>query len=213
LKPSLFFYLELIVLALLPWLLFYEVDRLRFFIPILWTAGLISFYFWRRSRGARGDLWGLKSVHWGELSHLLMRFVLVTAFVVTLTLIYYPEALWSLLKRDLRLWLLIMVLYPVLSVLPQELIYRGFLFERYGARLSGVIWILFSATAFALAHLFLRNLLAPAMCFAGGLLLARTYQRTQSLSLVVLEHALYGDLVFTIGLGQYFYHGRHLAGH
>ncbi|MHB1155946.1 MAG: hypothetical protein ACYC26_03800 [Phycisphaerales bacterium] len=33
----------------------------------------------------------------------------------------------------------------------------------------------------------------------------RTYQRTGSLLLAGIEHALYGDLLFTIGLGHYLY--------
>jgi len=42
---------------------------------------------------------------------------------------------------------------------------------------------------------------------AGGWLFGGTYRRSRSLGLVCLEHALYGDLIFTVGLGQYFFHG------
>jgi hypothetical protein len=42
----------------------------------------------------------------------------------------------------------------------------------------------------------------------GGWFFAETYARTRSMRLVWLEHALYGCLVFTIGLGDYFYHGN-----
>ncbi len=41
----------------------------------------------------------------------------------------------------------------------------------------------------------------------GGWLFADTYRQSRSLWLVCLEHALYGDLIFTIGLGTFFYHG------
>ena len=34
---------------------------------------------------------------------------------------------------------------------------------------------------------------------------ATTYQRYRSLALVCLEHAIYGCLIFTLGLGWYFY--------
>ena len=40
----------------------------------------------------------------------------------------------------------------------------------------------------------------------GGWLFARRYQRTRSLLTVSVEHALYGVLIFTIGLGDLFYH-------
>jgi hypothetical protein len=33
------------------------------------------------------------------------------------------------------------------------------------------------------------------------------FTRTQSFLAVVLEHALYGDLIFTIGLGRFFFTG------
>jgi hypothetical protein len=45
------------------------------------------------------------------------------------------------------------------------------------------------------------------MTTAGGLLFARDYARHRSLSLTCLEHSLYGCLIFTIGLGRFFYTG------
>jgi uncharacterized protein len=47
-----------------------------------------------------------------------------------------------------------------------------------------------------------------ALTFAGGLLFAWRYKTTGSLFTSSLEHALYGCWFFTIGIGQYFYHGR-----
>ncbi|MEU4707697.1 hypothetical protein AB0G00_14815 [Nocardia salmonicida] len=40
-----------------------------------------------------------------------------------------------------------------------------------------------------------------------GVLFATRYQRTRSLLTTSVEHALYGILMFTIGLGDFFYHG------
>ncbi len=45
------------------------------------------------------------------------------------------------------------------------------------------------------------------MTIVGGWIFASRYRRTRSLFTVSVEHALYGMLVFTVGLGQYFYHG------
>ena len=50
-------------------------------------------------------------------------------------------------------------------------------------------------------------MLAVALCVIGGWLFADTYSRTRSLWLASAEHALYGCLVFTVGLGRYFYGG------
>jgi hypothetical protein len=44
------------------------------------------------------------------------------------------------------------------------------------------------------------------LTLAGGWLFARRYQRTRSLLAASVEHALYGVLAFTVGLGTLFYH-------
>ena len=67
--------------------------------------------------------------------------------------------------------------------------------------------ILASAAAFAFLHIIFRNGLAVALTFAGGLLFAARYAQTGSLAASTFEHALYGCWLFTVGLGQFFYHG------
>jgi membrane protease YdiL (CAAX protease family) len=64
-----------------------------------------------------------------------------------------------------------------------------------------------SAAAFAFLHIIFRNWIAVALTFAGGLLFAARYAETDSLFTSSFEHTLYGCWLFTIGLGQYFYHG------
>lgn len=100
-----------------------------------------------------------------------------------------------------------MVLYPVLSVYPQGIVYRAFLFGRY-RELFGHAWamVLVSAIAFAYVHVVFRNPLAPSLSFLGGLLFATRYEQTGSLFISSFEHALYGCAIFTIGLGRWFYH-------
>jgi membrane protease YdiL (CAAX protease family) len=67
--------------------------------------------------------------------------------------------------------------------------------------------IVASAAAFAFLHIIFRNSLAVALTFAGGLLFSARYAETSSLATSSFEHALYGCWLFTLGLGQYFYHG------
>jgi len=107
------------------------------------------------------------------------------------------------------LWFAILVLYPLTSAAAQELIFRVFIFHRYRRLFSGT-WamILASAGCFALAHLQLGNFIAPVLSLAGGLRFAYTYASTRSLPMVCLEHGLWGDWIFTIGLGEYFYGGH-----
>jgi membrane protease YdiL (CAAX protease family) len=118
-----------------------------------------------------------------------------------------PEALFQLPRTRTGLWLIIMIAYPLLSVYPQELIFRTFLFHRYRVLLPPRALMLTSALAFGYAHIVLHNLPSVLLSTLGGLLFASTYRRSQSTLLVALEHALYGCFVFSVGLGGLFYAG------
>jgi membrane protease YdiL (CAAX protease family) len=65
--------------------------------------------------------------------------------------------------------------------------------------------VLLSATAFAFVHIIYDNWWAVGLSFIAGLLFGTTYERTQSLFWVTVEHTIYGSLVFTLGMGNYFY--------
>jgi uncharacterized protein len=122
-----------------------------------------------------------------------------------------PDLLFSLIRRSPVLWAGIMVLYPVISVYPQELLFRSYFFHRYealfGTRLRMIVA---SAMAFGFVHIVFGNWISVALCTIGGVLFARTYERTGSLVLVCIEHALFGNFIFTIGLGRFFVPGaRH----
>lgn len=132
-------------------------------------------------------------------------------------LVHFVRALYPLAGRKLFLslvrnhpvfWVILMALYPLLSVYPQELIYRAFLFHRYRAIFPTPWVVIFaSAAAFGFMHVVFWNVPAVVLSFFGGLLFAWTYQRTQSLLVAFIEHSLYGCLIFTIGLGSYFFPG------
>jgi membrane protease YdiL (CAAX protease family) len=57
-------------------------------------------------------------------------------------------------------------------------------------------------------HIVYRNPLAVVLTFFGGLIFAWRYKVTNSLLTSSFEHALYGCWLFTVGLGDFFYHGR-----
>jgi membrane protease YdiL (CAAX protease family) len=119
-----------------------------------------------------------------------------------------PQLLFSLIRHSPRLWALIFLLYPLVSVYPQELLYRAFFFHRYQP-LFGNGWgmIFASAAAFGFVHIIFRNWLAVGLCLLGGFLFSLTYQMSGSLLLTCLDHAIFGNFLFTIGLGEFFYHG------
>jgi membrane protease YdiL (CAAX protease family) len=99
-----------------------------------------------------------------------------------------------------------MVLYPLLSAFPQEAIYRAFLFHRYAPILkTGHARTWASVLAFSFLHIVFGNWVAVALTLPAGWIFARTYRTTGSLALASLEHAVYGCIVFTVGLGRFFY--------
>jgi uncharacterized protein len=102
----------------------------------------------------------------------------------------------------------VMLLYPILSVIPQELVFRSYIFHRYRALFPNNSWMVgVSAAAFGFVHIVLLDWVAPVLCFLGGIIFSRNYAKHHSLALVSIEHALYGCWVFTVGLGWYFYSG------
>ena len=106
------------------------------------------------------------------------------------------------------LWLAVMILYPVLAAYPQEIIFRGFFFQRYGTLFPNqAVLIIVNGICFGCAHLLFGNWFAPVLSTLGGILFAYRYTKSNSLLIVSIEHGLWGDFLFTVGLGWYFYSG------
>lgn len=112
---------------------------------------------------------------------------------------------WFIIPRtSLNDWLLLLILYPLLSVLPQELIFRTYFFHRYKRIMPHkTVRILISAFVFALAHIVYANWVAVLLAFLGGLLFSYTYAQSRSTFVCVIEHSLWGLWMFTLGVGQY----------
>lgn len=119
-----------------------------------------------------------------------------------------PERLFALPRSRPSLWALVMVAYPLLSVYPQEVIYRAFFFHRYRPLFGeGREMIAASAAAFGFMHILFGNWIAVVLTMIGGVLFALRYQKTGSLLVTAVEHAVYGQWIFTVGLGEYFWSG------
>jgi len=118
-----------------------------------------------------------------------------------------PDRALSLPRHSPGLWLMILALYPFLSALPQEVIFRGLFFGRYRALFPNErVAICVNALVFGLAHLMFWNWVAVALCTVGGAIFALGYLRHGFLQAVLL-HAACGGILFTSGLGTFFYHG------
>jgi membrane protease YdiL (CAAX protease family) len=159
----------------------------------------------------RRQLWNARAFGTG-LRRILRILVPSAAVVTALTWWFEPELFFRFPRENPRVWIVVMLAYPLLSVYPQELIFRTYLFHRYrGLFGSDRALVAASAVAFGLAHLFFANWWAPLLSTAGGWLFARTYLRTRSTLQATVEHGLWGDVVFTVGLGWYFYGGSIVA--
>ena len=177
-------------------------------LPLLWVvAGYAGWRLLADPRFDRARLWNFTQLP-GRLGAILTIFALVALALWLGVRRFAPHLEWSFVRQHPAFWAVVMVAYPVVSVYPQGLLYRAFFFERYAA-LFPREWamIVASAAAFAFLHIIFRNWLAVALTFAGGLLFAARYAETGSLAASCFEHALYGCWLFTVGLGQYFYHG------
>jgi membrane protease YdiL (CAAX protease family) len=177
-------------------------------LPMLWVvAGYASWQLLIDPRFDRGKLWNIGQLP-GRLGVILAIFMIAALAIWLGVRRFAPDLEWSFVRQHPAFWALVMVAYPVLSVYPQGLLYRAFFFERYAELFPGR-WamILASAVVFAFLHIVFRNWLAVALTFLGGLLFAADYAATGSLATSSFDHALYGCWLFTVGLGQYFYHG------
>jgi membrane protease YdiL (CAAX protease family) len=196
-----------IIFVVLP--LAYRLSPVRIpALPLLWVAS--GYAFWQLRSDPRFDrmrLWNSAPLI-PHLGSILAIFAIVAAALWLGVHRFAPALEWSFVRQNPVFWAIVMVAYPVLSVYPQGILYRAFFFERYAVLFPGK-WtmIVASAIAFAFLHIVFRNTLAVALTFAGGLLLAFRYAETNSLLTSSVEHALFGCWLFTIGLGQYFYHG------
>ena len=139
------------------------------------------------------------------LGEVLRRTAAVWLGLLVITAIASPRSLFSFPRARPAVWLLVMCLYP-LSAYAQELTFRTFFFHRYRELFTSPrARVLASGLIFGWAHVAVNNLLALPLAAVAGVLFARTYERSRSTVLVSLEHALYGDFVFSVGLGGLFY--------
>jgi membrane protease YdiL (CAAX protease family) len=142
------------------------------------------------------------------IQYVVLPFAVAAPFLLVAGWLYDPDRLFTLVRQRPLFWALLMVLYPILSVYPQGIVYRAFILHRYRPLFrSRWVRILASAIAFSAAHIVFHNWVAPVLTFVGGLLFAWTYEHTRSGLVAAMQHALFGCYLFTTGLGWYFYYG------
>ena len=136
--------------------------------------------------------------------HVIITFVAI--FIFSFSYCYDADNFMVFPKENPLTFLLVIFLYPFLSVIPQEIIFRKYFFSKFNALMPRNYLIFINGLVFSLAHVFFNNYIAIIFTFFGGIYLSWSYLRSESLALVIYEHTLFGTFIFASGLGRYFYH-------
>jgi len=108
-------------------------------------------------------------------------------------------------KTNFKLWLIVIFIYPFLSVIPQELVYRVFFFQRYFPNINRFYFPMFlNLVVFAYGHLVFSNMHAIIITAIVSPIFTYAYLKKSFLTCVIL-HTLGGQIIFTLGLGKYFF--------
>jgi hypothetical protein len=176
----------------------------------LWSAALYCALIYRAYYHKKGEpLWRFDALNWPQLRPIIARWLAASLLLMGLTALAFPEKLFSLFYTKPEIIPVLLFAYPIVSALPQEFIFCTYFFRRYAPLWQGneriTIWV--SAVTFAYVHVLFSNWVAPPLSLIAGYIFATTYARTRSLSLVTFEHGLYGNSIFLIGLGWFFWGG------
>ena len=195
----------LLLFVLMPIGVFWWVSDLHLYLmPILFGVGMACLaVLLADNQFKRFRLWHIRDFR----SHCFsaLRVFLPWACLLTVAIyVFLPEAFLSWPREQTGLWVMTLLIYPIVSVIPQEIIFRTYFFHRYKRILPSKHhrWAL-STFLFGVAHIVYGNWLAVVCTWFGGALFGYRYMQTRSTAIVVIEHTLWGSFVFTIGLGAY----------
>lgn len=177
-------------------------------VPFLIIFGLIATVYLIKSPGFPNCNFLNLRAFYQDLPRVLGLFLVSAILISAFVWLQCPEYLFYCPRNHTAVWGNILWSYPLLAVYPQEIIYRGFLFKRYGEVFNDKKYLVHaSALVFSFGHIIYYNPYSMLLSLAGGYFFAATYRRTKSLFAASFEHALYGCFLYTIGLGRFFFTG------
>ncbi len=198
------FLLLFIGFPVIAWLEWFQVSIfVIYLIPVLWS---IAVYFMVIGPSLQDTGEPPRKTTFPDPGQWIVKTVCIVGGIALLAWLLERENFLGIPRHRPGLWAIILVFYPLISVAPQEFLYRVFYFHRYNSLFPGKTMLLVSNTlVFAGLHVMYDNWLAPALTLAGGWLFALSWHRHHNFLLLWLEHALYGLAIFTFGLGRYFF--------
>lgn len=178
-------------------MMIYSINGTKIIHLSLWIITLACcLYLFKQPKFNKSQLIGKEAVTLSNLRPILLRFALIAPIIAAFTYIYHKERLFTFVSEQTLVWFLVILLYPVLSVYPQELLYRLYFFTRYHP-IFPQPWFMITINSllFGYAHIVFHNWISISFTFIGGIMFAYTYHKHRSLLLTSIEHALYGMLV------------------
>ena len=143
-----------------------------------------------------------KKIDWKFFFLISLVFIISGFFY---TMILDRNLLFNLPKNYFFLWVAVMIFYPIFSVIPQEIIFRVLFFERYSCLFKNqFLYLILNSIIFAYIHLVFQNFHAFFITLITSPIFAYAYIN-KSFKTCFLTHTIGGQLVFTYGLGNFFY--------
>ena len=195
----------LIIYFLIPLLVifinfFFSEQKIFVFLP-LFLVFFLSLYLLKKTPSFSFDFLK-KETEW-KFFFLVSLIFIVSGFFYTIIL--DSNLLFNLPKNYFFIWLAVILFYPILSVIPQEIIFRVLFFERYSCLFKNqFLYLILNSIIFAYIHLVFQNFHAFFITLITSPIFAYAYLN-KSFKTCFLTHTVGGQLVFTYGLGEYFY--------
>jgi uncharacterized protein len=196
-----FLLIELIVLfVIVPLLYLFDLIPIHKIIPLLVLFGYcVSILIVDKPKN--DQRWSIK----GNWSWILLRFIVLGVLILLSIYFFTTDPITADLGANRQLLFMVLI-YPLSSAFPQELIFREFFYHRYQVIFKNANLLLLSnVVLFAFAHIYFANWTVLIFTLIGGFIFSYTYLKTKSLLVTTLEHTLYGLLILSSGLADQFY--------
>lgn len=202
-----------ILLFVIPLCLAVLPAKLSLRVPLLPVLLLGASYTLWRCRGQVDFKKVFSRPHQGWWRAPLARACVVAVLSLGFCLMFLPELLFDFPRHKTTIWVLVLCLYPFLSVLPQEIIYSLYFFEVVASGKQGKwLKIGLGTLLFSWVHIIYDNSFALWGTLIGGAVFNWLYWSYRDepgvMWRVIVEHSLYGLIIFTVGLGGFFFLAR-----
>lgn len=192
----------LLFFVFVPFIANYYLDGWLKILPLI---GIAIFFFILLRLDSSFEKPYLYHLNKAELKKSIPRLIILSVLLIWFTWWIFPDLLLYYPRENFEKYLITFFLYPLASVIPQELIYRVYFFHRYRTLVpERFLLMLSNAIIFSLTHWIYANWVAPIATFLVSWIFIYSYLKSKSLLNVSLEHYIYGLIMFTIGFGYFF---------